>query len=74
MSNIFHKKLVKLANKENKIMVPKYLGTPNKKKVPLFDKSFDDPGIFAYYYFCYHSKECDSVQCLEATIERCSDD
>ena len=55
-------------------MVPKYLGTPNKKKVPLFDKSFDGPGIFAYYYFCYHSKECDSVQCLEATIERCSDD
>ena len=55
-------------------MVLKYLGTPNKKKVALFDKSFDGPGIFAYYYFCYHSKECVSVQYLEAIIERRSED
>ena len=62
---MFFKKYAKLARKEDKKKGAPYLGSLDKKKRSLFDKSLM---IFCTKQ-CDHSKECVIVQCFDATIK-----
>ena len=47
----------------------KDFGAFNKEKLPLFDKSLMN--LEYLHQTCYHLKKFVSVECLEATIQRC---
>ena len=77
MRGIHFRNYVKFACRENKIsLAHMYFGAFNKKKPPLFDKSFMTQQIFDEEYLhqtILSFKEYVSVECLKATIKMCSE-
>ena len=69
LREIFFRKYVKSESRENKNVLCTNISGHLIRKISTFWQIVDDPGVAVCTDWCCHSKECVSVQCLEATIK-----